>query len=188
MTPLEVLTLAISKLDSLQIPYMIGGSFASSAHGIPRSTQDADIVIEIQPAEVENFVRAFLDGFFIDEGQVRQAIAWKRSFNVIHLESMFKIDFFVLSNSRYAQEEFSRRRPAELEAAPPMMVATPEDTILTKLQWFRLGGEVSDRQWRDITGVLKSQAGLLDTAYMEKWAADLGVSDLLVRAQAEAAE
>jgi len=186
MTPFELLVLVVSKLDSLGIPYMIGGSFASSAHGIPRSTQDADIVIDIQPEQAPNFVRAFIEGFFIDEEQVKQAVSAKRSFNVIHLETMFKVDFFVLGTSRYAREAFSRRWPAALEAAAPMMVATAEDTVLAKLDWYRLGGGVSDRQWRDITGVLKTQAERLDTEYLRKWAAELGVSDLLERAQTEA--
>jgi hypothetical protein len=188
MTPFEVLSLVISNLDKLGIPYMIGGSFASSAHGIPRSTFDADLVIDLRPDQAKKFEEIFLNGFYVDAGQVSQAIKAKRSFNIIHLESFFKADLFVLGGTRFAREAFSRRQHQALDSNSEalMYVATPEDTVLAKLDWYRQGGEVSENQWRDVIGILKTQAERLDIEYLNKWAPELGVADLLVRVRQEA--
>ncbi len=187
MTPFEVLRLVVANLEKLKIPYMVGGSFASSAHGVPRTTLDADLIVDLKPEQVKEFVEIFKRDFYVDSGQVTQALRRRQSFNVIHLEIFFKADLFVLGNSRFEREQFSRRRLQRLEggAEAQMYVATAEDTVLSKLEWYRRGGEVSETQWRDIMGVLKIQAARLDLAYLRKWAPELKVSDLLERALKE---
>lgn len=184
MSPFEVLKLIVSNLEKLKIPYMVGGSFASSAHGIPRSTLDADLIVDLQPQHAARFEEAFSRDFYVDIGQVEGALKSKQSFNLIHLETFFKADLFVLGESSFAREEFSRRRLhwVETGAEVQMYVATAEDTVLSKLQWYRQGGEVTENQWRDVTGILRIQAGRLDLGYLRKWAAELGVNDLLEQA------
>src|SRR5437762_9334559 len=188
MTPFEVLVLVVSNLDELGIPYMIGGSFASSAHGVPRSTLDADLVIDLRPDQAEKFEELFRNGFYVDAGQVSRAIKAKQSFNIIHLGTFFKADLFVLSGTRFAREAFSRRQFQALgeRGEALLCVATPEDTVLAKLDWYRAGGGVSEVQWRDVLGILKTQAGRLDFEYLQKWAEDLNLTDWLKRARREA--
>ena len=158
MTLSEVLSLVISRLDDLQIPYMIVGSFASSAYGPIRSTQDADLIVNMRPEKVGDFVRTFSMDFYVDQSQVEQAIAAKRSVNIIHLGTFFKVDCFILSGTPFMREEFSRRvsRRLEMLEKPDIWLATAEDTVLSKLSWYREGGEVSDLQWRDVTAILKA--------------------------------
>lgn len=184
----EVLRLVTSRLDQMQIPYMIVGSFASSAYGPIRTTQDADIIVDLPLAKVEGVVEAFRKDFYIDLGMAEQAVTGKRSFNLIHLGSFFKVDFFILADKPFMREEFSRRiaRPLDESGSARVWLATGEDTILSKLNWYREGGEVSELQWRDVVGILKVQAGRLDMSYMARWARELGVFDLLTRACGDA--
>lgn len=188
MSPVEVLKLVVSNLKNLKVPYMVGGSFASSAYGVPRTTLDADVVIDLKPEQVAELVETFRGDFYVDPGQVKEALRTRRSFNVIHLEAFFKADLFILGARKFDCEQFSRRRlePLESGAEPQMYVASAEDVVLSKLEWYRLGGGVSEQQWRDIIGVLKIQAGQLDLNYLRKWAAELRVSDLLASAFQEA--
>lgn len=126
--------------------------------------------------------------FYVDAGQVEQAIARKQSFNTIHLGTFFKVDFFVLSNAAFAREQFSRRvlGPVGTEGSGKVSVATPEDVLLSKLKWYREGGEVSELQWRDVIGILKAQSRTLDWQYVGRWATELKIADLLDRARQEA--
>lgn len=188
MTPAEVLKRVISTLNELAIPYMVAGSFAGSAYGLLRSTFDADLIVDLRRQHVSRFVAEFARDFYVDAGQVEQAIARKGSFNLIHLGIFFKVDIFVLGDSAFAREEFSRRvlRPSGNTEIGEFSVATPEDVILSKLGWYRDGGEVSEQQWRDVTAILKAQTRHLDLSYMRQWAQELGVADLLARASEEA--
>jgi hypothetical protein len=172
-------------LDELGVPYFVGGSFASSHHGLPRSTQDADVVADLREEHVGPLLERLRGEFYVDDERARDAVARRASFNVIHLATMFKVDLFVLADEPHAREELARRQPLAL-APGTLAVASAEDTLLHKLRWYRLGGGASERQWGDALGILKVQGRLLDRAYLDRWAADLGVADLLARAFAEA--
>ena len=183
----NVMMLVVDAFDRLQIPYFIGGSMASALHGVARSTLDADMVAEIRLEEVGALVKALGTDFYADEEMIRDAIRHHGSFNLIHLATMFKVDVFTRKERPFDRVQF-QRRVEQLFATNPEQKAfmtTAEDIILAKLEWYRLGNEISDRQWRDILGVLKVQAGRLDMDYLHKWAAELNVTDLLQRALKE---
>jgi hypothetical protein len=125
--------------------------------------------------------------YYIDEDMIRDAIKRRSSFNVIHLDTMLKVDVFIPKTRLFDQEELRRvQQEVLLEGTRPFNVASPEGTILNKLEWYKMGGEVSDRQWNDILGVLKVQGTDLDMNYLQKWAANLNVTDLLERALMDA--
>ena len=171
-------------LDDLDIPYLVSGSIASSIYGEPRATQDIDIVAELKDRHVLPLIAATQNAFYIAEEDVFCAVSQLSSFNVIHLETMTKVDIFVLGTDALDREEMRRRQP-RFVAGTRLVVATPEDIVLQKLIGFRKGGGVSDRQWRDVLGVLKVQAERLDWDYLNHWAESVNLSDLLQRARAE---
>jgi len=171
--------------EKLGIPYCIGGSVASSAYGIPRSTMDVDIVSDLKSAHVRSLVRMLESSYYIDENMILDAIGRRSSFNIIHLGTMLKIDIFVAKNTPYDMETFRRRRKDTLDEeqeTAEFYLVSPEDIILNKLVWFRLGGGVSGRQWNDVLGVLKVQRNSLDNNYLRCWASELKVEDLLEKA------
>ncbi len=188
MEILEVLQRVTSKLEELRIPYMVSGSAASSFHAFVRTTQDGDLVVAMTLDQVEKFAAAFAPEFYLDRDSIRRALRTGGSFNLIHLELSLKIDFFPLRNRNFSQQEFSRRQPRLLlkGSTMPAFVATAEDTILSKLEWFRAGGEVSENQWKDVVGILKVQAGNLDLPYLKHWSRELRVDDLFEKASIEA--
>jgi hypothetical protein len=187
---IQVTLMVTSILDEMEVPYVIGGSMASIVHGMLRTTMDVDIIAGLQPGQVEAFTAALREQFYLDEQTIRQAIARRSSFNLIHLETMFKVDIFLPQGRAFDQQQLARRlgEPVGAESDQKIWVLTAEDVVLAKLDWFRLGGEVSERQWRDILGVLKTQQTALDLAYMWRWAEALQVADLLAQALAEAAK
>lgn len=171
-------------LEELAIAHHLGGSFASSIHGVPRQTRDADIVADFPVQAVERFVQALEDEFYVDEPMILDAIRRHSCFNLIHLETGFKVDIFVAGRGPFDRAELERARAMPVPSDPPssIHVKSAEDLILRKLEWYRLGGCVSDRQWSDIQGVLRAQGDLLEVAYLRRWATSLGVADLLERA------
>jgi hypothetical protein len=180
----EVNLLVVRAFDSLRIPYFLGGSMASSVHGIYRATADANFVAALRPHHAEPLATLLQPAFYADVEAIRGAAAAGRSFNLIHLNSMLKVDVFVIGTSPFHLMQMRRRI---LQATAPdgqatLYVASAEDTILAKLQWYRDGGGVSDRQWTDVLGVLKVQGPALDRAYLCDWASQLGLTDLLARA------
>lgn len=174
----------VRALRKLGIPYAVGGSLASSVHGIPRATVDIDFVVEVQPTQADGLVAEFQNGFYADADMIRAALDAKRSFNLIDLETSYKFDLFPLPDGDYYRKELERREETQHlfgETLIEFSVVSPEDTILTKLLWFREGGEVSDRQWNDVRGVLEVQGDRLDRDYLLRWARELDVVDLVER-------
>ncbi len=184
--PVEVTFRVTEALERLGIAYLVGGSLASSLHGIPRATQDVDIVAGIGLRHVDEFVAHLKEAFYVDADMIRDAIRRSASFNIIHLATMFKVDVFVLGRDPLATEEMARRQPYRLgEPARDLYVASPEDVVIQKLDWYRKGNEISERQWNDVLGVLKVQRDRLDVAYMRRWTVIGNTADLLERALAE---
>jgi hypothetical protein len=178
----------VEVLERLAVGYSVVGSIASSAHGLARATLDVDVVADLHMTQVDAVVDALIEGYYVDRDAVLDAIRRRGMFNAIHLATMLKVDIYVLTGRPFDRESFARRRPLSLgDPARSFQVDTPEDTVLHKLEWYRAGGEVSERQWGDAVGVLRVQAGALDLDYMRRWAAELGVDDLLERGLAAAA-
>jgi len=184
----RITLLVTQTLERLGIPYAVGGSLASSLHGVMRSTLDVDIVADMKLEHIPALIAALSKEFYADDEMIKDAIERRSSFNLIHYETAFKVDIFIRKLRAFDGMQLKRRRSLVITADPEesVYVVSPEDTILSKLEWYRLGDEVSDRQWRDILGVLKTRAGELDSAYLRKWADELKVSDLLERALQEA--
>jgi hypothetical protein len=174
----------VSAFDKIGILYYIGGSVSSSIHGIPRTTLDIDIIADIKDEHVEALYLSLEPGYYIDKDMIREAIRHRSSFNIIHFDSMMKIDIFVLKEREFDREAFKRKKSdvQDIEGSRfEYFISSPEDIILSKLEWFKMGGEVSERQWRDIIGVLKVQENNLDMEYLQKWIDRLHLSDLWKR-------
>lgn len=171
----------VAAFESLGIDYALGGSFASSLHGEARATRDADLISAVVGKHAEPLARMLQGEFYVDAGQIAAAAQSQGSFNLIHLESMSKVDVYVVWRSEFGRSQLARKEKKMIghPNLAPINVASAEDTVLAKLDWYRKGGAVSDRQWRDVLGVLKVQAGALDRAYLREWAIRLGLTDLL---------
>lgn len=179
----------VDALDRLGVTYRIGGSVASAALGVPRSTLDIDLVCDLEAAQVSAFVASLEETYYVDAAAVREAVARRRSFNLIHLGTMMKVDVFLVREGEFDRVSFARHVDRPLSSEPgarSFSLRSAEDVVLRKLEWYRAGGEISDRQWGDTVGVLKVQGDALDRAYLRRWARDLRVEDLLDRALAEA--
>lgn len=185
----EGLLRLLEVFDRLEILYMLGGSGASSVHGLPRTTAVIDLVAKIGNDDVQPLVAELQQEFYIDEQQIRAALENSRSFNVIHLTSSYKFDIFPLTADRYQESQFARRQyeKSSVFTGEPLelAVSSPEDVILSKLRWYRQGGEVSEQQWNDVLGVIATQGDALDLLYLSEWAKYLSVPDLLEKALAE---
>jgi len=183
------LSSVIKALEHLKIPYFLGGSMASSAMGLPRTTLDIDIIADVQPFQADRLADTLQAAFYIDRDQIAAAIKRRSSFNIIHSETALKVDVFIPQDRDYDRAAMARRRRevlSEEEITFSCYLASPEDIILSKLEWYKNGGLVSGRQWQDVQGVMKVQGQKLDQAYMKKWALKLSVSELLDRALREA--
>ena len=171
-------------LRRLGIPYMVGGSLASSIHGVPRSTNDIDLVANVGLRQVAGLVAEMRPEFYIDPPEaVEQALRAGRMFNLIHLGSSYKYDIYPLLPEPYHQAAFARRQEVESSLVGAervrFYVSSAEDTILAKLSWYRAGGGVSERQWSDVLDVIRVKGELLDLTYLRHWARGLKVEDLL---------
>jgi hypothetical protein len=159
----------------------------SSWYGTARPTQDVDIVADLQFKDVRPLVKYLETDYYIDADAIRDAIRHRSSFNVIYLASMLKIDVFIPKPRPLSQHEQSRaRQESMITGTRSFYFASPEDTILNKLEWYKMGGESSTRQWNDILGVFERQGTKLDLTYLERWARTLDVAELLERAITEA--
>lgn len=172
----------IRALESIRVDYFVGGSIASSFHGTPRSTHDADLVADLRAVHAPLLAARLEGAYYVNVDDIRKAVRTRSSFNVIYLKTMFKVDVFVLKDDPLARAEMRRRQRVVLGDGDEIEVASAEDTVLQKLAWYRLGNEVSDRQWTDVLGVLKVCGTGLDLAYLRHGADHLKVTDLLERA------
>lgn len=164
---------------------MVGGSVASSVRGIYRYTNGVDIIAEIGEEHIHPFVLNLGDAFYADPETMREALRRGQSFNVIHIGTAAKFDIFPVAGNRYVENQIEWSKLEEVPIAEGLSIRCPvasaEDTILAKLVWYRRGGEQSDRQWNDMRGVRAVQGDALDRAYMQQWARELKVDDLLER-------
>jgi hypothetical protein len=171
--------------DGLRVVWAVGGSFASTVHGEPRASNDLDVIANLRLAHVSAFVSALGSEFYADEVAIREAVAKRDSFNVIDERSFLKIDVFVPGEGPLGEGQLVRRRALSLsDAGPAVFVLGAEDTVLQKLRWYDLGGRTSDRQWRDILGVIRL-GGELDLDYLREVARAGKLTHLLDRALAE---
>ena len=176
----DVVLTVIRVLKRLGLHYMVAGSFASNFHGVPRMTQDADLVVELGEASAARLASALGGAFYVSDEAVRDAVRQRGMFNVIHLETGFKVDVVVRKNRPFSDVEFRRRVSGTL-AGDPVSFASAEDTILSKLEWARAGSRSVST--RDAVGIVEVQGRRLDWAYLEEWSAELGLRDLLDRAR-----
>jgi hypothetical protein len=185
---IKALDKVVECFNRLGITYYIGGSVASSAYGMARATMDVNLVANIKISQVDRLVESLEADYYVSVEMIRDAIQRRASFNLIHLETMIKIDVFVVKDRPYDSEALSRRRSDTLdeESSSKFYLSSPEDAVLSKLQWYEMGGRVSDQQWKDILGILKIQRDTLDLDYLKYWASSLNLSELLSRSFDEA--
>lgn len=179
---LAALAPVVDTLGTLGVRYQVGGSVASSIYGMARATMDVDLVADLRPEHVDQLVASLEEDYFVDEEMIRRALGERSSFNLIHLATLLKVDVFVPAERPYDEEALQRGRFDTLVDEPgarKVCVASPEDIILRKLEWYRLGDETSERQWADLLGVLRVQGTSLDLEYLRRWASELNVQDLL---------
>jgi hypothetical protein len=158
-------------LDAIAIPYMVTGSFASSAHGIPRATNDLDVIIAPTSEQLEELLRRLPDSqYYSNVEEARDALRRRSQFNVIDFDGMWKIDFIVKKRRPFSERELHRRSIVEI-AGVRMQTASPEDVLISKLEWAKLGE--SERQLRDAVGIIRVQGERLDVDYVERWVAAL---------------
>lgn len=184
--PISLALVVTDILNSLEIPYLVGGSVASTLLGEPRSTQDIDLVVDLSSEKVELLIQALQPRFHVSEDAVREAIRYQQSFNIIDNQSLGKVDIFILKDQPFNQIEFQRRQPRVVRENPEqvLVLPTPEDIIIQKLIWYQTSYG-SEKQWRDILGVIKLQGEKLDFDYLQHWANELKLIELLHRVLTE---
>jgi hypothetical protein len=183
---LKVLLQTVRGIDKLGILYVIGGSFASSFHGLPRTTNDVDIVAGINEEQIKLFAAEFENDFYVDEDMIKRAVRQKSFFSMIHLDTAFKINIFIV-NPGFQEKEIERRQLKKLgtDGNYSFYFSTPEDIVLAKLDWYHKGIGRAWQHWKDITIVIRIQGKRLDIDYMSYWAGKLQLSDLLEQALEE---
>ena len=179
--PFEVTLRVIDQLERLGVAYIIGGSLASSMHGIARTTMDADLLADLAFQHIDPLQMALEKEFYMSLSAIQEAVTCRRSFNMIHLETMFKVDVFIPKPRSFDRHQLERRVRLVIDTNPERTAffSSAEDAILAKLDWYQQGHQISDRQWQDVLGMLRVQAGGLDLEYMRNQAVGLKIADLL---------
>lgn len=187
---IDALAPVVEAFRKLRIRHFVGGSIASSFHGATRSTMDVDLIAELGEQNISDFVKSFGDEFYLSEAAIRDAVKRRSCFNLIHLPSSFKVDIFVSRERPFDLESMRRAKPERLGESKSVEVpiASAEDTIISKLEWFRLANETSERQWDDVSRLLKLLGDAADAAYLERAAQMVGIEDLLERLLRESTE
>jgi hypothetical protein len=180
LDPVAVALQVGSRLDALAVRWVVGGSIASSVHGEPRATLDVDMVVDLRRRHERQFVADLAHDYYVDAEAVRTAVTEAGAFNAVHFASAIKVDFFVAGDDAFEAERLAHRRGVELKDGA-VFVDTAENTMLRKLEWYRRGGEASERQWRDVEAIVRIQGDRLDHRHLCRWAERLGVMDLLQR-------
>jgi hypothetical protein len=173
-------------LDRVGVPWVVGGSVASTLRGVPRQTQDVDAVAALRPVHARALVAAAEPTFLVDFDAVRSALLGERPINLIHEPTFTKVDLFPVTDHPLSEAQIARRQRVEPEVGVAFWVLSPEDVILQKLRWYELGERVSDRQWRDIVGVLSVHRGRLDEAYLDRQASLARLRPVLDLARSQA--
>jgi hypothetical protein len=179
----EYVVRLVGNLEAAGIPYMVAGSVGSTFHGEPRTSNDVDVVIDPTPEQLERLVPALAAEHYVSPEAAREALSRRSMFNIIDLGSGWKADLILRKDRPFSREEFSRRRPVSL-LSTPVWLASPEDVILSKLEWSKI--TPSDRQLRDALGVAVNQWSHLDQEYLRRWARELGVEEPLEQLLREA--
>ncbi|MCA9165123.1 MAG: hypothetical protein KDA62_19150 [Planctomycetales bacterium] len=184
---IDAMAPVVAAFQKLGIRHYVGGSIASSFHGATRSTMDVDLVAELDEKSVSGFIDCFGNEFYLSESAIRDAVRRKACFNLIHLPSSFKVDIFISRERPFDEESMSRATLETLGEAKSVRVpvATAEDMIISKLEWFRLTNETSERQWDDVSRLLKLLGDAADIPYLRRAANSVKVEDLLERMFAE---
>jgi hypothetical protein len=183
--PIDPLTIAwgVSQtLEAIGVVHTIGGSLAASFAGEPRATIDIDVVAAIEEFHVAPLVAALSDDFYLDETSLRRAIRERSSTNLIHHATQLKVDLFVAGGTPLDTEQLARRQAVDVGGGRVLPIHPPEDILLQKLRWYQRGGQTSDRQWRDIQGIIRVQGPRLDRQYLREHAPVLGIETLLSEA------
>jgi hypothetical protein len=181
MSLADLLRRIVDRLDGAGVAHMLAGSVASSVHGEPRTTHDVDIVIEANRASLVTFLRALpAEEYYVDEDVALEALRTRSQFNVIDLSTGWKVDLIIRRDRPFSVEEFQRRRGATLFGVA-VQVASPEDTIIAKLEWAR--DSQSERQLRDIAGILRVSGETIDREYLQRWIEDLGLAEIWSRVE-----
>jgi hypothetical protein len=187
LDPIAIARLVAAAVESAGGAYFVGGSVASSLQGDPRSTNDIDFVVSMPIGAVDAFIAGLGPDFEMDRDMLRDALRRAATANGFYLPVLTKVDIFGLGIEPFDEIEFSRRRAVVVgRSGETLVVKSPEDSVLRKLLWYRDGGEVSEKQWRDIVSILRVSREDLDRAYVAQWAARLRCTDLLLRAEKDA--
>jgi hypothetical protein len=172
----DVFGYVIDVLERLNIPYMIGGSVAAMAYGKARLTLDMDVVVDINEIQAKQFAQSFGQEYYVNLDSILEAVRNRSHFNIIQSEKGLKVDFYLRGEDAFSQEQFSRRHPEAFDDEKQAIFATPEDVILKKLEWFKMGE--SQKHIDDIKEMIKISKDKLDLSYINKWAFNIGVHDI----------
>ena len=183
--PLAVAWTVSRALEDIGIVHTIGGSLAASVAGEPRSTIDIDVVAAIEEFHVDQLVGLLRHAFYVDEASLRRAIRERSSTNLIHQATQLKVDLFVAGGTPLDTQQLARRRLVDVGGGRILPFHPPEDILLQKLRWYQMGGRSSDRQWRDIQGIIRVQGTSLDRTYLRENAPAFGIEKLLADALSE---